>query len=85
MRAADFGGRNPAKRNPLVGRPAALRTAAKAQAPGTGVTGSPERRQARTMRNPGSLMAGVPASLTKAIDFPAASCAVRRLAASCSL
>jgi 3-methylcrotonyl-CoA carboxylase beta subunit len=45
-----------------------LGLAATAQAPGIGITGKPRRRQARTKRKPGSLMAGVPASLTRATD-----------------
>jgi len=41
-----------------VGSPLALRTASKALGPGTGTTGSPRRREARTRRKPGSLKPG---------------------------
>jgi len=81
MRAELLGGRNPANKNPLVGKPLALNTTVKAQGPGNGITGIFDFLQARTRRNPGSLRPGVPASLTTATDLPAAICWIKYSAA----
>ena len=69
----------------MVGSPLALSAATRALGPGTGTTGIPLRRQARTSLNPGSLIPGVPASLTRARDLPSASMPANRSAASTSL
>ena len=66
-------------------RPLALRTAIGALAPGTGITGRPRLRHSRTSRNPGSLIAGVPASVAIAIDSPEDSRSASFEAISCSL
>ena len=50
--------------------------------PLTIATGSPRRRHARTTRNPGSLMPGVPASVARATERPATTILVSRSAAS---
>lgn len=64
MRAALFGARNPTNKNPSLGRPETESAVAAAVGPGILVTGRSRRRHSRTSRNPGSLIAGVPASLT---------------------
>ncbi len=54
-------------------RPAVDTAAIAAFAPGIGTTANPASRTARTSRAPGSLIAGVPASLTSATLRPAIS------------
>ena len=63
-------GRNPMNRNPSPSRPAADSRATTALAPGIGTTGNPASCAAATIRLPGSLIAGVPASVTNATLIP---------------
>jgi hypothetical protein len=51
-----------------VGKPAAHKAAIAAHGPGTGTTAMPAACAAFTSRQPGSLINGVPASLTSATD-----------------
>ncbi len=67
-RSLDLEDRKPTKTNspccaPSPAMPATLRAAVTLLAPGSGITGKDARRTAATSRAPGSLMAGVPASL----------------------
>ena len=64
-------GRKPSKVNRPVGSPEAARAVMRAQGPGMDTTGAPAWAQARTSSSPGSLMAGVPASVTRAQFSPA--------------
>lgn len=70
FRAAVFAGRKPTNKNESLGSPDALNAEANAHAPGTGTTFTPHARHARTILKPGSLMHGVPASLTRATFCP---------------
>ena len=70
-RAPDFSGRNPRKWKFSVGSPEAMSAVTAAFAPGMGMTGTPAAMASRTSQLPGSLMAGVPASLTSAMALPA--------------
>ena len=84
-RAAALVGRNPSNRNGPGASPAALTSAVTALGPGIGTTAKPASCAAATMAVPGSLIAGVPASLTSATSCPSASSASTRVAASASL
>ena len=78
-RSPRFTGRNPSKTNRPVARPLTARAVMRAQQPGTAWTGTPLSAHRRTRSSPGSLMAGVPASVTRAKD------AVRQVAAATGL
>lgn len=52
-----------------MGSPDALRAVSRAEGPGIGVTGILSFRHSLTMRKPGSLRVGVPASETRAMDL----------------
>ena len=62
--------------NRPVGRPDTARALTKAQAPGMATTGIPWAAHWATSSSPGSLMAGVPASVTRAQSSPASRRAV---------
>ena len=53
-----------------VGKPDRVRAVMAAQQPGTEVTVTPAAAHSATRSSPGSLIAGVPASLTSAQDSP---------------
>ena len=89
-RSACLTGKKPAKTKPLSAlplatAPATLSAAVMLLAPGSGTTRRPAARTAKARRAPGSLMPGVPASLTKATRWPACRRATTVWAASCSL
>ena len=65
-----FWGRNPSKQNFSFGNPDATNAGTKAVAPGRHSTVTPLRRHSLTKRNPGSEMAGVPASEIRAMFSP---------------
>ena len=82
-RSAALAGKKPAKTKPgapVSSIPAALSSAATLLAPGSGITRKPWSRSWATRRAPGSLMPGVPASLTYATRCPWR----RRAATSCA-
>ena len=65
--------RKPSKVKRPVGKPDRARAVAAALGPGTATTSTPASAQRRTRSSPGSLMAGMPASVTKAQLSPASS------------
>ena len=65
-----FWGRNPSKQNFSFGNPDATNAGTKAVAPGRHSTVTSLRRHSLTKRNPGSEMAGVPASAIRAMFYP---------------
>ena len=74
LRAADFEGGKPANTKDGFSSevtPLAINAVMTALAPGMGITPRPASRTARTMRAPGSLTAGAPASETSATRSPA--------------
>ena len=68
-------GKKPSKENLLEGNPEAESAVTNAHAPGMGITFTPLSWQSLTRSSPGSEMAGVPASETRAIFFPSFSMA----------
>ena len=66
-----FWGRKPSKQNFSLGNPEATNAGTKAVAPGRHSTSTPWRTHSRTNMNPGSDIAGVPASDTNAMFSPA--------------
>ena len=62
-------GKKPSNKNRSHGRPEFTRAGTSAVAPGKVSTSTPFSIQALTSRNPGSEIAGVPASLTNAKTF----------------
>ena len=68
-----LGGRKPANKKESLGSPDAHKAEIKAHAPGMGTTFIPARLHSRTILKPGSLMHGVPASLSSAMFFPSIS------------
>ena len=65
-----FTGKNPSKQNRSHGKPEFTKAGTKAVAPGNVSTFKFSFMHSRTNKNPGSEMAGVPASLTNAICLP---------------
>ena len=63
-------GKNPAKAKDLVSKPDAISAVNAALAPGSGTTVIPASIAFVTRSAPGSDIAGMPASLTQAIDCP---------------
>ena len=61
-----FWGRKPSNTNLSQGRPLLTKAGTKAVAPGSVCTSMPALTASRTRKKPGSLMPGVPASLTRA-------------------
>jgi len=87
-RATALGGGKPAKAKPgfsSVVTPLPISAAMTALGPGTGTTPKPAARTARTMRAPGSLTAGAPASDTRATRWPCAKRSQMAWAAAASL
>lgn len=68
-----FMGKKPSKVKRPVGWPEAARAATRAQGPGMGHTGIPRAAHWATSSSPGSEMAGIPASVTRAQFSPASS------------
>ena len=68
--AADLAGKNPSKQNRSVGNAAIDSAATAAQGPGIAMISMPAAAHSRTRSKPGSLMPGVPASLTNATVTP---------------
>ena len=66
-----FSGKNPSNTKRSLGKPLLTKAGTKAVAPGKHSTSMLFSTQARVSKNPGSEMAGVPASLIKAIFSPA--------------
>src|SRR3989441_284132 len=71
-RLPGFTGRNPSNTNRSAGRPEAESAATTAAGPGIGTTATPWARAPPTSRMAGSEIPGVPASVTSAIERPAA-------------
>ena len=65
-----FKGKKPSKQNASVGKPLFTKAGTKAVAPGKQHTSTLFSTQALTNKNAGSLIPGVPASVSKAIFFP---------------
>ena len=65
-----FGGRNPSNTNLSFGNPELTNAGTKAVAPGRQSTSILFSIQALDSKNPGSEIAGVPASLINAIEIP---------------
>ena len=65
-----FTGRKPSKQNLAVASPESVRAQIPAHAPGIAVTGIPLSAHSATRSSPGSDIAGVPASVTRAQDSP---------------
>ena len=63
-------GKNPAKEKDLVSNPDAMSAVSAALAPGKGTTVMPFSIAFVTRSAPGSDIAGMPASLTQAMDWP---------------
>ena len=61
---APLRGRKPSNTKRSVGNPESTSAVSTALGPGTTSTASPASRQARTSRSPGSLIPGIPASVT---------------------
>jgi len=76
-RAASFGGRNPPNEKASAENPDSDSAATTALGPGTTRTGRPASATRRTMRAPGSLMPGLPASTISAPIEPACNRATR--------
>ena len=70
IRAAAVDGRNPTKRNLLLGKPDTTSAASGAEGPGIGIIDIPAAIVSLTNRYPGSEIRGVPASQTNAIALP---------------
>ena len=66
-----FKGIKPSKVKRVAGNPLFTKAGTNAVAPGKLVTSNPATLQARTNKNAGSEIPGVPASVIKAIFFPA--------------
>ena len=66
-----FMARKPSKVNRPVGWPEAARAVTRAHGPGMGVTVTPWAAHRATSSSPGSEMAGIPASVTRAQLSPA--------------
>src|SRR5690606_3475634 len=84
-RADARAGRKPSNAKRSLGRPATDNAAIAAHGPGTGDTAKPASLAARTMRKPGSLTSGVPASEISATALPAPSHSSTRATCSASL
>ena len=80
-----FKGIKPSKIKLLVGKPLLTSAGTNAVAPGKLVTGTPAALQARTNKNAGSEIPGVPASVMSAIFFPASNCCTKCSTTLCSL
>jgi hypothetical protein len=81
-RSPSLRGGNPSKQNRSVGSPETASAVVTADGPGTAVTRTPAATAAATTRKPGSLMPGMPASVTTRTFLPAVSsvtsCSARR-------
>ncbi len=80
-----LGGRKPSKQKRSVGNPELTRAGTKAVAPGNVSTSIPAATQARTSKNPGSEIPGVPASVTRASVCPPFILSTMRSTTRCSL
>ena len=69
-----FKGIKPSKIKRVAGKPLFTKAGTKAVAPGKLVIATPAALQARTNKNAGSEIPGVPASVIKAIFLPACNC-----------
>ena len=80
-----FCGKKPSKQNLSHGNPELTNAGTNAVAPGKVSTSILRRRHSLTIRNPGSEMAGVPASLTSEMVYPPSNLRMIRSNESCSL
>ena len=85
VRSAPLRGRNPSNTNLLVDSPLMTNAIVSAEAPGIAETVMPDESAALTRRSPGSLMPGVPASLTSATLLPPSIRCTTSSQASCSV
>ena len=72
-----FSGINPSNINRVAGKPLFTSAGTNAVAPGKLVMATPAALHARTNKKAGSEMPGVPASVIKAIFFPACNCCTK--------
>ena len=72
-----FKGIKPSKAKRVAGSPLLVKAGTNAVAPGKLVTETPAALHARTNKNAGSEIPGVPASVMRAIFFPACNCCTK--------
>ena len=84
-RSLPLRGKKPSKTNRAVGKPLITSAIVRAEGPGIAETVMPAFSAALTSRSPGSLMPGVPASLTNATSTSSSNSATTCSHASCSV
>ena len=85
LRSLPLRGKKPSKTNRAVGKPLITSAIVRADGPGIAETVMPAFSAALTSRSPGSLIPGVPASLTSATSVLSSNSATTRSHASCSV
>ena len=85
LRSTPERGKKPSKTNRPAGKPLSVTAMIAAEGPGVALTTPPASTTARTMRSPGSLMPGLPASVMSATIFPSATKATIFSRESCSV